>query len=425
MRELTYLLAISIFFSCGCSKNDDGKNTSTNSKGEIEYLSPIWSKSYIENQNWLDAPPGIFGNWSFNDVVLTNFRKSDNTIVLQCLNPINGEVCWEWGDWFHPETEQTNGNSVLVSNNILHWKTGRRQYWLDLENGTTVKKFEGNQNFSINMKSLGNTYFWNGTNYDTFPNLRIKCIYQGDFMDEAPELILMPEVDLNQTLNNRASDITSVIPYIEETDTMLIVAWQQVFPNWEFQSYLGLYNLSQQDWVYKKIPLCEVKRKGILYQPLKKYGNMVITNVGKSLISFNYLTGDKVWEKEFGHDFSFSGFEISEDILVANCEDKNLYGIDPNTGQILWTGEGAGTSSLLQDRIMDGVVYFKGGSSGYFHAVDIHTGKTLWKLDPYLYEDNNAYWSGLDVHVIKPESSEKGYVVINNALNTYCFEAAK
>lgn len=424
MKGFTYLLAISIFLSCSCNKNDD-EDSSTNSAGEIEYLSPIWNKSYIESQNWLDAPPSIFGNWSFDDRILTNYRNSDNSITLQCLDATNGSVCWEWSDWFNSTSEQTDGRFTIVKDNILHWKSGTRQYWLDIRNGTTLKRFEGDQVYDYRMYDFFGSYINLGTVNDSFPELRIKGVFKGDFFDEYPELILLPKVDLSQTLNDRASDITSAIPYNDGNDTMLIVSWQQVFPDWEFQSYLGLYNLSKQEWIYEKEPLCEVNRKGVLYQPLKKYKNTVITNVGKNLISYNYLTGEKVWDREFGHDFSFSGFEISENILVANCEDKNLYGINPNTGQILWTGEGAGTSSLLHDRIMDGVVYFKGGSSGYFHAVDIHTGETLWKLDPYLYEDNNAYWSGGDVHVIKPQSSEKGYVIINNALNTYCFEAAK
>jgi outer membrane protein assembly factor BamB len=424
--RISHLLCILLMIIFGCKKDDNAENiVITNNMGEIKYLPPLWGKSYIENQNWLNAPPSIFGNWSFNDRVLLNFRKNDNTISLQCLKPENGELCWEWNDWFNPLTEQTNGSSVLLKDNILHWKTGTRQYWINIDNGSTIKKNDGDQVFSKNMTFYGDTYFCNGVNYDSFPNLRIKCIYQGDFYEVSPEMVLMPTVDLSQTLNDRAADVSSVIPYVDGNDTVLIVAWQQVFPNWDFQSYLGNYNLSQKERIYDNVPLCEINRKGVLYQPIKRHNNTVITNVGESLICYDFLTGEKVWENEFGHDFSFSGFEISENVLVANCEDKNLYGIDPQTGQILWTGEGAGTSSLLQDRIMDGVVYFNGGSSGYFHAVDIHTGKTLWKLDPYLYEDSNAYWSGGDVHVVKPSSSEKGYVIINNALNTYCFEAAK
>jgi len=421
--ETSKLLILLCLLSLGCSK--EKPSLDRNSKGEIEYLKPLWKHKYIENQNWLDAPPGIFGNWSFNNRILSEFRKKDNSITLRCIDPVDGAIYWEWEDWFHPETEQTNGRFSFLKDDILHWKTGRRQYWLDLESGKTVKRHKGMQNFSYKMEHLDDTYFSIGKDWELYPGLGIDCVYQGHFYDENPRQVLVPEVDLDQTRGDRASDITSAIPYLEGSDTLLIVAWQQVFPEYNFQSYLGLYNLTKKSWIYKKVPLCKVDRKGVLYHPLKRYKNTVITNVGKSLICFDFLKGEKVWEQEFDHDFSFSGFEISDDILVANCEDKNLYGIDPEIGNILWRGEGAGTSSKLQDRILNGVVYFSGGSSGYFHAVDIYTGETLWKLDPYLYEESNAYWSTADVHVCKPNNSENGYILINNALNSYCFEAAR
>jgi outer membrane protein assembly factor BamB len=142
------------------------------------------------------------------------------------------------------------------------------------------------------------------------------------------------------------------------------------------------------------------------------------------LICYNYYTGDLVWEREFPHDFSFSGFEIEDGILVGSCENKILYGIDARLGNILWTSEGAGTNSKLENRILNGIVYFGGGSSGFFHAVDIHSGKTIWKLDPYKYEDNKAFWTW-SVNVVPGNDGEKGRVIIQNALHAYCFEAVK
>lgn len=422
MRTSSLLLLLVILI-WGCNK--EKLSLDRNSQGEIECLKPLWKNKYIENQNWLDAPPGIFGNWSFGNRVLMEYRGSDNSIVLRCIDPVDGAISWEWRDWFHSETEQTNGRYYFLKDNVLHWKSGDRQYWLNLQSGKTIKRHNVMQNFGYIMEHLSDKYFVIGKDWELYPGLGIGCVYQGNFYDENPEQVLVPEVNLDQTQGYRASDITSIIPYVQGSDTLLIVAWQQVFPEYNFQSYLGLYNLSLKTWVYNNVPLYKVDRKGVLYQPLKRYKNTVITNVGKSLVCFDFLKGEKVWEQEFDHDFSFSGFEISDDILVANCEDKNLYGINPQSGDILWRGEGAGTSSKLQNRILNGVVYFSGGSSGYFHAVDISTGETLWKLDPYLYEESNAYWSTADVHVSKPTTSENGYIIINNALNSYCFPAAK
>lgn len=218
--------------------------------------------------------------------------------------------------------------------------------------------------------------------------------------------------------------VSSIIPYVENQDTFLVTAYQEVFPNYSFQSYLGLYNQTKREWVYDSIVLGDVGIKGVLYQPLRKFENTVITNVANSLVCYNYMTGEKVWDKEFPHDFSFAGFDISEGILVGSCENTTLYGLNAHTGQTLWTTDGCGTCSKLENRTLNGVVYFGGGSTGIFHAVDIHSGETLWKLDPYLYEENNAFWTW-SVNVVPGINGEKGRIIIQNALHAYCFEAAK
>ena len=424
--KYNYFILLGIFlFSISCEKAKQGDLAVTNSSGQIEYLPPLWKIPLFEDDDVSIFKPALFGNWGFGEqALIIRAKKGNLPITLTSVDIEDGSVNWEWNGWFNPETELTDGIYYFLNDNILHWKTGSRQYWIDLSDGSTIKKINGDQTFTKNMNTLGDKYFWNGINYDSFPGLRIKSIYQGNFFDENPKMVLMPTVDENQTLNDRAADITSAVPIIDGVDTMLIVAWQQVFPNWDFQSYLGLYNLSKKEWVYEKVPLCEINRKGILYQPLKKFNNSVITNVGTSLISYNYLTGEKIWEQDFDHDFSFSGFEISNNILVASCENKVLYGLDANSGQILWTGQGGGTNSDLENRILDGVVYFGGGSSGYFHAVDISNGQTLWKLDPHKYEYNNAKWDW-SITVMPNPNGGKGSVIIQNNLNAYCFEAAK
>ena len=315
----------------------------------------------MSSGNWLDAAPGIFGIWSFDGKALRTVRGENNLILLECIEPKTGEVLWTWSDWFHPETEHTNGRFVLLNDNILHWKSGWRQYWLDLNSGQTVHKHLGEQLYDFKMFSLEDLHISLGANYESFPGLKIQSAYTGGFYDSEWDLLLMPSVDQNQTLGDRAADITSAIPVYIDGEIHLVISWQQVFPNWNFQSYLGLYNLDKDKWIYEKVVLDSVGRKGILYTPLTKYKETVIANVAKKLICYDYLSGSLVWEREFGHDFNFSGFEISEDILVANCEDENLYGIDPATGDILWQTGGAGTSSRLRNRVLNGVVYFVGG----------------------------------------------------------------
>jgi outer membrane protein assembly factor BamB len=396
---------------------------SFNELGEVEYIPELWTKQYIASGIENEAPSGMFGNWSFDGLSFSKSRDLEGTVILNCLDPIDGSICWQWSDWFNPETEATNGRFYFLRDDILHWKTKTRQYWLDISSGTTIKKYNSDQLFTFKMQVLGDNYFVIGNNVDTVPDHYVGCVYQGTFLDPEPKQVLVPPIDTSYTLGSRASDITSIIPIVHRGDTMLVVAWQQVFPNWEFQSYLGLYNLSTKTWEYNNVVLNEKHWKGVLYQPMVKYERSIIATVHNSLICYDYLTGERIWEKEFPHDFSFSGYEISDDILVASCENETLYGLDPKTGRQLWIGQGAGTSSKLQDRILNGILYFAGGGTGKLHAVDIRTGKTLWKLDPALYEPRRGGWSTIDFNVIAPTGSGKGHIIVKNGLNWFCFEA--
>ncbi|MBS4012708.1 MAG: PQQ-binding-like beta-propeller repeat protein, partial [Bacteroidetes bacterium] len=97
------------------------------------------------------------------------------------------------------------------------------------------------------------------------------------------------------------------------------------------------------------------------------------------------------------------------------------YRLNPETGGVVWTGEGAGTSSRMS--YMNGVVYFVGGSTGKLHAVDAYTGETVWRLDAELIEGSNAEFRTNAVYVIPGEGNEKGKVVALTHMHAYCFEA--
>jgi outer membrane protein assembly factor BamB len=99
------------------------------------------------------------------------------------------------------------------------------------------------------------------------------------------------------------------------------------------------------------------------------------------------------------------------------CDQTQLIG-----GALLWKGEGAGAGSQLKGRYLNEVVYFSGGSSGFLHAVDARTGRTVWKLDPAKMGDGSDRWKP-DLYVAPGENGEKGKVIALTPRNAYCFEA--
>ncbi|TAH10838.1 MAG: hypothetical protein EAZ14_07265, partial [Runella slithyformis] len=134
-------------------------------------------------------------------------------------------------------------------------------------------------------------------------------------------------------------------------------------------------------------------------------------------------TGQQIWERGFRGNFLFSGFLIADGLLVANCEDTYMYGLDPNTGLDLWREKSSGTSTRLV--YQDGVVYFSGGGDGLLHAVDIQKGKHLWKLQsPDFKKNSGAYFWGM-VAGMPAEGGKKGRIFASTGINVHCYEAVK
>jgi outer membrane protein assembly factor BamB len=139
------------------------------------------------------------------------------------------------------------------------------------------------------------------------------------------------------------------------------------------------------------------------------------------LVCHDISTGEQVWKRPFSQDFMFSGFIIEEDKIIANNENLTLYCLDPESGSTIWTGEGAGTSSRMS--YLNGIVYFVGGSDSKFHAVDIETGQTVWRLNAEKLEGYDGKFKTNAVYVIPGESGKKGKVIALTHMNAYCFEA--
>lgn len=416
------LLLFSILLS-SCQKADSIIDYKHNEEGEVIKAPYLW-KIPMHKEGSSDSGPSIQGNMVFGETSLIRTSESPVKKNLTLIDCSDGARLWDWSDWYQPETEGASFNSYVYSDNILHWATGTRNYWVNLSNGFTHYKIRRETGIRSVIKYDDEVYFAIGDPIDTLEEYQTAVVLSGNFVTGELKQILVPEFNLENAIGNRIGQVTSIIPIKKDTQTLLIVAYQEIFPNWEFVSYLGLFNMSEKVWIYDKIKLNEKSQKGVLYQPMKLFDGSVILTVGNALMCYDYLTGEKIWERQFPHDFSFSGFEVADGVLVANCENLRIYGLDPGNGNILWENEGSGTSSNLLDRIMNGVAYFSGGGPNRIFAVDIHTGEILWRLDPREYESSNAYWTW-DIYVVPSQHGGMDKVIACSGTHAYCFEAAR
>ena len=193
-------------------------------------------------------------------------------------------------------------------------------------------------------------------------------------------------------------------------------------PDWKLNNFIGLYNLTQQEWVYTGKSITSNSLFGAGSLTLSKDKNKVYLQSSKKLFCYEVLTGEKVWEQSFSE--GFSDIIVIDNKVIANCEDRHLYAFDSNTGRQLWKERSSGTSSPLA--YLNGVVYFTGGGDGLLHAIDVEIGKHLWRLRSPDLEVNDGAWFKRHIAVLPPEEEgQKGKVLTSSYLSAFCYEAAR
>lgn len=416
MKYLVIPFLFLCLFSCGKEKPP-----TSNSQGQINYLPYLW-KFPLHKDGKFHSNSQISANLVFDDKVLIATTEGEGDHWLNAVNIETGKEMWKWNDIYIPPTEYINIKAFYENEGKMGYIVGSRHYTIDLSTGLTHWKIRHSSSFYHEMAGLGNTYFIFGQPTDTLAEYETKVVFQGNFETGEIHRILVPKFSTEPTLGNRIGEVSAVIPFIENADTFLLVGWQNIIPPNFFQSYLGLYNLTERQWIYEKAYLNEPAWNGVKLFPYTIFEDKVYMSVGYELLCPNLWTGEMIWKKKFNAEIFFSGLIVEDGRVIANCEDKVLYCFDANTGNLLWEGEGAGTSSPLTDRYLNEVIYFSGGSSGLIHAVDVRDGKTLWKLEPEKMDDGSDFWKG-DIYVIPGRNGNLGKIIAHTPRNAYCFEA--
>ncbi|MCK4664105.1 MAG: PQQ-like beta-propeller repeat protein [Bacteroidales bacterium] len=418
----TYLSILLLVFSLTCCNKGEIIGIQFDDNGVIISLPYQWKKS-LHSSNTYHSNGYIKFPIIYNENIIIPTTGKDGTQYLSMVNSNTGKIEWQWNDIF---TESSGGDMELYSlfknNNLLTWQVGGRSYCINLDNGTTQWKFLRNNTFNSNLSGIDNTYFTRG-NTDHFPGYYIDIGFKGNLLIGEIEEFLIPNFSFNHSIAGRCCDVTEMVPYTINSVQHLVVVYQELTSSeiWNFQSFLGLFNLETNEWVYDHKIMNEPNLNGVSLASPVIYDNKFYANIGHELVCHNITTGEQIWSKQFTQDFMFSGFIIEEGKIIANNENLTLYCLDPETGNEIWTGEGAGTSSRMS--YLNGIVYFVGGSDGKFHAVDISTGKTVWRLNAEIIEDYDGLFRPYAVYVFSGENGNKGKIIALTDMYAYCFEA--
>ncbi|MBS4013681.1 MAG: PQQ-like beta-propeller repeat protein, partial [Bacteroidetes bacterium] len=358
MKSLIKYLYILLFLLASCEK-EQIVDSITDDNGVYIKLSFKWSSSLHSS--------GVFHSNSFFSVPI---RYGENIALpttdingkrfMSLINFETGSIIWSWNDLFdYTENSYLDISHAFLRNDLIVWQKGNNSYCIDLKTGITKWKIKRDSWYAERLLPLENNYltFTFYTEDSGFDNV---VAYAGDIengnLTEFLKANLSGEYVAPITNNGSIGGI-SYINEIVNTD-YLLVTYAEPLPEWAVRSMFGLYNTETQEWVYERVILKEPHWTTSVFHTPIIYNDKAYANVGTSIVCHEVMTGNQKWRRDFPNDFLFSGFIIEDGMLIALCEDGKLYRLNPETGGVVWTGEGAGTSSRMS--YMNGVVYFVG-----------------------------------------------------------------
>lgn len=349
---------------------------------------------------------------------------------LVMLDMETGKEKWRWADYMYSR-EQFDFFYTYQFGSGLVLPSGPRTHCLDLETGKTLwRKWKEDSIYAeAPMSGIGEYYFYAGHSNDKPGDTNaVNAVYKGNVLRPEPEVMVTnPQLPVEYFgITPIPYGANCVVPTVIDNDTLLVIGYQTPTADAIYnviRSVYGLYNLTKKEWVYKDIPLTDPDRSTVIDGLPVIYNGKVYMTVDRHLTCHELSTGRRLWSRSFSNNFLFSGFLIAEDIIVANCEDTFIYGIDPHSGGQRWREKSAGTSTRLI--YQDGFVYYTGGSDRSLHAVEVKTGKTHWKLrSPDTSENQDAFFFGY-LTGVPASNGRKGRIFANTGLNIYCYEAIR
>ncbi len=389
----------------------------------------VWSAETQDGTGFLPSDiPGA--NWIHNNIAF--IVGTDNTVPTSKLLAIDistGDRLWEWNDYFGDKgSVSVDANHFAVYDNRLAYLIGSRHHIIDINNGSTIWRDSSHLSIQRNdLESHDDKWFGQALTYTN--NVTMEYIGQGSFTSPGVDTLIRPPHSLaNSSQGSRNISSFEFVP--GSGQTQMAVLYQNYTleggprGQGKYVTYLGLYDLTRKEWIYKGVQISPDERSEVALYPAKAVGDYIYCAVGEFIGCYEIATGDKIWQRELPGEIWVSGFTIWENVCAVNCEDRNLYGLDAMTGNTLYEVPTAQLSSSLEGRVVNGVVYFVGGSDKSLFAIDLrpNTPKLLWKLDAERMSVEGTRFRKW-LYVRQPRGDEPGKIMTQIGTKAICIDA--
>jgi outer membrane protein assembly factor BamB len=426
-----HLLVISLVFLSACCEKDDSEIV-RDENGVIIDQPWLWRTKLSVNST---IGAIIEGPAYYNGTALMGSADENDIAYFTGVDIKTGDIIWKQG--YLAPTDYFGYYNYFIKNNRITHIDGRTLFQLDITNGNYLWNKKLDVPYAAQwLSGLDSLFFvivvepYPGNNYP------VESAYWGNIEDGNIELFLipdlgdLPEPDLNR-VNISIGGFRYLKPYydLQTNDIMLLCHYEKQYylkgtEEQVSKSYMGLYNFTKREWVYERVELGERNfMEG--FTPTIINDRFYHTLSSGFLECRNLSDGKIIWRKQnMASQYSTNGFIIvGNKIIVMDDGKRELVAYDLESGNMVWAESSAGNNSYLKE--LNGVVYYGSRGDGRIHAVDIETGKHLWRLkSPDSYEDESYYYMSQCI-VVPGEKGEKGKVIVSSFSHGYCFEAAK
>lgn len=400
IKSVKYLVVLVLVFSLlfhfsSCNKEED---ILFDSNGVAIKLPHLWKTSISTNANLSKSvirTPIIYGE----NNVLVGANNNDQRAILS-LNAKEGNVNWQWSDLLSLLSNPSYKDPIDIVRKTYHQNNGRlffnyssSSYCLDLATGQTLWKYKTlNRSRTSNNSGIDNTYITSGANYEPLDD---ESIYFGDLgSSEDEQLLLTPEYTLvdNPPINAQGG-LNAMTAFKNGGDTYLAFGMENPYTDFTKEGWglteLNLYNITQSKYEYKKVVVNPNRNTRVVAWMTYQAPNLYFQSANY-IHGYDAMTGVERWRTYLGTAPLTSNLLLADNKLFSACEDRFLYCVDTNTGNLLWKEQNTGTCSELS--YLNGVLYYSGGGDGLLHAVDAETGKHLWKASSPDLKANSGAW---------------------------------
>lgn len=414
-------------------REDIDADEKRNDLGIIYDKKPVWRVENTDNTQGRDPGGSSVYSWLINGDLVDTYAANPATFKsgMALLDGETGQRKWTWNSVlrdFEPVHIYRNTIIPHQDQGQVFYNYGPRNYCIDLKTGQSIWR-KDRQYTAMNgvTYGVGPIYFARGTPNDIAQLTgQQDRIYQGDIRTGEEVEVATPPYNYEKwktTTNWRqyVGVVTDVYPVVDGNDTLLIATYNEpsIVRN-QYESYIGLYNLTQHKWVYDRKRLNKDWNQAFNSSWLSVVGDKMFTILNNAVACSNWRTGELIWFKALP-SIAALPTPIEGKYLAVFSTDSRLFLLDINTGQTIWEKNReimAVTSQMYYDQ---GILYYL---TANLNAIEIPSGRKLWDISaPTQNKLDGNFWGYV---VGRPgKAGQKGRIYTRTGYHTYCFEAIK